>query len=805
MKNPKLTLLASWVVAASLITPSFAAEGKNEMVKPDFTKGDKIPEGATHDWTLGATGMRGWIYTEGGETSDARQISVLTVDPGSPADGKFVVGDVILGVAEKLFAYDPRTELGKALTVAESTKGKGNLSLIRWRDGKQENVVIKLAVLGNYSATAPYDCPKSKRILELGCAALAKRMEDPNYEKQSAITRSLNALGLLASGDPAYLPILKKEAEWASNFTANSMATWYYGYVMMYLAEYHIATGDDSVMPGLKRIALEASNGQSNVGSWGHKFASKDGRLMGYGMMNAPGVTLTIALVLAREAGVKAPELDLAIERSLKLLRFYPGKGSIPYGDHGPWIQNHDDNGKNGMGAVLFNLVGESGASEYFSRMALACHGNERDTGHTGNFWNMTWAMPGVVQSGPNATGAWMEEYGSWYYDLARRWDGSFPHQGPAQKATDSSRGWDATGAYLLAYAMPLKKIMLTGKRPTKVPQLSAAEAKSIVIDGRGWSVKYKEKSYEAFTQEQLFERLSSWSPVVRERAAIALSKKNLDPAPIPALVKLLESDKLYTRLGACSALAQFGKTSAPAVPALQVSLKDKDLWVRVKAAEALTKIGDPAMSALADMLTMISTKLPSASDPRGMEQRFIISAVFWHMLRLIKLDGVDKDLLRKAMVAGLKNEDGAARHAIGHVYKNMNYEDIKPIVPQVLEAVKVPAPSGEMFANSVQTNGIRALSQHHIDIGIQASANYLTEQNPWQSQRRTPEILEILLNYGAAAKPAIPTLERAAATFEAGEPDFPKSMSLEKAAAVREAIEKIKASEVHPELKHVD
>jgi hypothetical protein len=50
-----------------------------------------------------------------------------------------------------------------------------------------------------------------------------------------------------------------------------------------------------------------------------------------------------------------------------------------------------------------------------------------------------------------------------------------------------------------------------------------------------------------------------------------------------------------------------------------------------------------------------------------------------------------------------------------------------------------------------------------------------------------------------------IPTLERAAATFEAGEPDFPKQISLQKAAAVREAIEKIKASDQHPELKHID
>ena len=56
-----------------------------------------------------------------------------------------------------------------------------------------------------------------------------------------------------------------------------------------------------------ERLALEAANGQSIVGSWGHKFAGPDGRLVGYGMMNAPGVPLTISLVMARAAGVKDP------------------------------------------------------------------------------------------------------------------------------------------------------------------------------------------------------------------------------------------------------------------------------------------------------------------------------------------------------------------------------------------------------------------------------------------------------------------------------------------------------------------
>ena len=259
------------------------------------------------------------------------------------------------------------------------------------------------------------------------------------------------------------------------------MQTWYYAYVIMLLSEYQTSTGDKQFMPGLERLALEAAKGQSIVGSWGHKFAGPDGRLVGYGMMNAPGVPLTISPDDgAHRPASRIPALDLAIERSAKLLRFYIGKGAVPYGDHAPWTQTHEDNGKCGMAAVMFNFLGEKNGAEYFSRMSVASHGPERDCGHTGNFTNMLWSMPGVAQAGPQATGAWMKEFGAWYYDLARAWDGSFPHQGPPEMKKDSYGGWDSTGGYLLAYAMPLKKILLTGKQPNTAPQLDAATAQAV-------------------------------------------------------------------------------------------------------------------------------------------------------------------------------------------------------------------------------------------------------------------------------------------------------------------------------------
>ncbi len=311
-------------------------------------------------------------------------------------------------------------------------------------------------------------------------------------------------------------------AEWAVDFRDEGMATWHYGYVSMLLAEYVGVTGDESVVPGLTRLVLEAAHGQSAVGSWGHRFARPDGRLYGYGMMNSPGLPLTISLVMARGAGVKDPALDQAIDSSATLLRLYIGKGAIPFGDHHPSIENHGDNGKCRMAAVVFNLLGESKGAEFFTRMSVASHGPKRDTGHTGNFFNVLWGLPGVSQAGPHATGAWMREFGSWYSDLARQWDTSCLHQGPPEPEADSYAGWDSTGGDLLAYAMPLKKLHLTGKKTSTVPQLDAAAAQSLILDGRGWNNKDRTSLSDALTDDQLLDRLRSWSPVVRERAVEA-------------------------------------------------------------------------------------------------------------------------------------------------------------------------------------------------------------------------------------------------------------------------------------------
>jgi hypothetical protein len=206
-----------------------------------------------------------------------------------------------------------------------------------------------------------------------------------------------------------------------------------------------------------------------------------------------------------------------------------------------------------------------------------------------------------------------MKEFGAWYFDLARNHKGMFRHQGQPRPKPDSIWDWDVTGAYLLAYAMPLKNLMITGKEGWITPQLDDGEVQAIIDDGRGWSKADPYSFYDALSKDELMTRLRSWSPVVRERAATALSRK--DVKPVDEVIRLLDADDLESRFGACQALAQFGDSAASAVPKLRETLEAEDMWLRIKAAEALAGIGEPAQPALPQLLKMLARE-PGPDDP---------------------------------------------------------------------------------------------------------------------------------------------------------------------------------------------
>lgn len=729
---------------------------------PDFTKGDTVAKDGPHDWALGPTGARGWIYTNDGHSAEARQILITTVSKGSPADGALMTGDVILGIEGKTFAGDARIQFANAIGVAETEKSGGKLRLLRWRAGKTEDVVIKLAVLGSYSATAPYNCQKSKRIFELGCRSLARRMADANYARSmNPIPRSLNGLALLASGNKEWHPMLQKEAQWAAGFTAEGFATWYYGYILSFLAEYVMATNDQSVVPGLKRLALESARGQSPVGTWGHRFANPGGNLEGYGCMNQPGLSLCIGMVLAREAGVKEPELDRAISKAANFLKWFVNKGAVPYGDHQPFPA-HEDNGKCSSAAVLFDLLGDREATEYFTKMSTAAY-SERERGHTGNYFNVLWALPGVARSGPLAIGAYMKEQ-AWYYDLARGWETNFSYQGSPVGEEEHGKytSWDCSGGYLLGYALPLKSLVLTGKKPFCMTAFNAAQVDAVIAAGRDYGYKDK-NTYDRRTTEQLIAGLSSWSPFVRLRSANALGRREGDF--IPTLTKMLTGSNRDARYGACQALGALGPRADVAAPQLRAMLKDPDPWLQCLAAESLPSLGPEARkSSVSDLLALSVSKNPA--DPRRLAARSAGSALFSNYpgargpksILADSLAGVDRTQLYPALQSLMNHEDSVARGFAGKTFTQLSDQDLVALLPAITKAIEHLAPSNEMFGDGVRLAGLDLLSRLHIREGMNLCVAVM-EPSRWGAGNRIPKCAEFLARYGAEAKAVLPQL----------------------------------------------
>lgn len=794
--NPHRTPAFLLLAAAFAIQSFFPVRAAEATAIPDFTKGDA--PGKSHDWTLGPTGARGWIHTANGHSRDARQILVTEVADGSPAAGMLATGDVILGVEGKAFSEDARISFAKAIAAAEA--GSGSLNLVRWRAGSEEITEIQLPVLGAYGETAPYDCAKSKRLVELGCASLARRIAAPDYaRKNNGITRALNGLALLASGNPEYLPLLKSEAQAAADFTTDGFVSWFYGFQMMFVAEYVMATGDTSVLPGLERLALETARGQSAVGTWGHRFSPNGVNLSGYGAMNAPGLPLTIGMVLAREAGVTHPDLDKGIAKAAGFLRWYLNKGAIPYGDHQPFFA-HEDNGKCAAAAVLFDLLGDREAAEFFAKMSAAAY-SERERGHTGNYFNMLWALSGVARCGPITTGAYLKEHG-WYYDLARGWDTSFVYQGSpdGEEEHGKYKGWDCSGSYLLGYAMSMKTLRLTGKKGFSVPPLDAAQAAAVIAAGRDYTYKGDENAYDKRTTPQLAAGLASWSPYVRGRSAAALGKRDGDF--VPSLLKMLAGENRDARYGAIEALGALGPRADAAAPQLRAALQDPDPWLQSLAARAIPKLSEKERQAsVSDLLAM--TVRANPADPRRRAALYASTALFSNLpgergtrsILAQSLEGVDRAQLYPAVQALLKNEDSIARGSVKAVLPHLDDRDLVALLPDLLKAVEAIAPSNEMFGDGIVLAGLDLFSRLHLREGMALSLSSI-DPDRWGAGNRYKPCLTYLTRYGAHAKPLLPELREIRDGLAAA-----KRANAEGLAAFDQAIAAIESSTETPTL----
>ncbi len=780
---------------------------------PDLTRSNTVDR--TRTYNLGPTGLRGWIFTapeshldsvQGRTTARSRQILVTHVGTNSPAFGIVEVNDVILGVGGELFRDDARQSFGRAITEAEKT---GVMRLTFFRAGTTNEAQIKMCVLGAYRATAPYDCPKSKRILAEAYRILEQEPLPKNWHG------AISGLALLAAGDSSVSPNVRDFARsiQPGELNPDKCSSWEWGYLNLFLCEYYLRTGDKEVLPAIREYTVNLARAQSLYGTFGHGGAGRTaaggfhGSVPAYGPVNQAGLSANLAIVMGKRCGIRDPEIDPAIERASRFFSYYVGKGTIPYGEHMPWPY-HENNGKSAMAAVFFAAQGNRPvATKYFAKMATAGYAN-REYGHTGQGFSYLWGVLGANAGGPAAAAAFVKE-AQWHLDLVRRCDGSFTYDGaeqygPGQTDDDtywgrsSYNGLSPTACHVLSYAVPLRRLVITGRDARSADWLSRQDVAEAIASGR-FDLDRKRKSVP-----ELLRAFNDWSPVVRGWAAEELAARPEAKTLVPELLKLAESPQPNVRQAACETLGNIKDPAA--VPVLVRLLRHEDRWLRVKAGEALKKMGDAALPVLPEMLrAMADTAEPLQpiewADPIQFAQGQLAETVFAGPLKQ-SLPTADRKRLYPAIRAVAKNADGMARARLRDTFANLlTEEDVRALAPDLMAAIEELAPADLMFANEIRMGALQALVKYRFREAIPLCVQFARTQSKHGSQERTGVILKLLESYGIAAQEVLPEL-REFLEYCRTEPNFPEWARKEKAASVEAAVRAIEAAQEQPPLK---
>jgi hypothetical protein len=757
---------------------------------PDLTvAANRFAVDRSFTYNLGPTGMRGWIWTQwetyNSDTSTAGkpwQILVTSVGKDTPAAAAGILpNDVILGVkagggAVSLFTKDARKSLGLAIGDAEAANGV--LKLLINREGVATNqtytLQLKLTNLA-YSATAPYNCPKSARIL----ADAVKVISNKPF-KSSGIANQVLGLAKLAAGITN--DELKTYAHSMCPATGSlqprvSYSSWSWAYANIFLTEYFLMTGDTSVKDGILEWSRSLAEAQDMYGMMGHYFTENrhdgtHGSAWGYGPMHACSIPAGVSLVLAKKCGIVHPELDPAIDRLGKYESYYVDKGGLPYGEHAPELQSYRANGgRHAMAAMFFGLQGNKPTqTEYFTRMNMAEY-NGMECWHCGGDPNYIWGWIAANLGGTKALASRFEQM-RWYVDLARRCDGSFVSDAYDQGFDGVKNGdyWDpnlgyqyeldATSLYVLLFSVPDRRIYLTGRNPNPANELSAAAVSNAIWAG------HLESTVNGYTTNQLLGYFGEYDPCVRWSVAQTLAAKPDSANLVPKLIEMTNNADPRVREASCQALGTIKNPAA--IPALVARLRDPDMGVRWKAGGALQGFDAAATTApyLTDIMkafiangSLDQYSIDWADPLREANNR--LSALLFNQRPGDTLTA-PTDLLYEAVKVGLAQPDGAGRGNLARFLDNLTWTDVQTLAPNIVEAAKDPPPADRMFGADFPIYAINTLAKHNVAEGIPLAVRIADKYVLYNGigQEIVGEALKVLSNtYRGSAKEALPAL----------------------------------------------
>ena len=458
----------------------------------------KGPDAVVGGWyyNLGITGLRAVLMKD-----RPCHLRVKYVFKGSVAAGKVRAGDIITGANGKRFVvphrngygvkvfggHGPMTDFAVALDESQGDRLKGRLTLDVERDGKGVRVTMNVGTkYGPYGKTFPMACRKSDLILKELYAYIAKSQgDDGSWGPPQQNTFA--PLALLASGNKAYLPLVKKNVQMHARTTKardkSWLINWRYMAAAIVMSEYYLATGEKWVLPELQevydfltttqytdmsQIVKSASHRQPKDnkrahGGWGHNPGFE-----GYGpiaMLTGQGA---LALSMMHRCGIK---IDRTLHRKAYdfLVRGTGRNGYVWYADIPSRPDGWADMGRTGSAALANALCPYEGAR--FRRQALR---HARVIGEHPETLPDTHGSP-IMGMGYTALGAFIDppsfrkmmDKNRWWFTLAHCSDGTFYFQPNRDyNASDFTSGRSrisASAVVALIFSAKKKNLYLTG------------------------------------------------------------------------------------------------------------------------------------------------------------------------------------------------------------------------------------------------------------------------------------------------------------------------------------------------------
>lgn len=507
------------------------------------------PDQAVGAWyiNLGPTGLRvisRWAAPD--------VIEVKYVFPDSPAHGKVFVGDLIYGVNNKIFEVGFPTSLsnsGKEGTYREvgfaieesqgDPKRQGILQLMIIREGairssekesstkdgnskskksyksskkskkkdtesivvtgkqRKISVDIKLRQLGYFGKTFPDDCEKSEKM--------ANETLEYMYKNPQMFNHFMSSMAFLASGEKKYLPRVEQVVrKMMSREPTNKgrLSVWNWAFDAILLCEWYYATGDESVLPHLKKLYAIQLKGQfpsgniydaaakggvdkasgkpkktyernfpwKGTGGWGHDGWNGFAVGNGYGAFAPTTGPVFASWALMERAGMKIDKQAKYLAHDF-LERCTMVNGYVQYKDNRrpgfPRSGNQmADLGRTGA-AVMAHALFTSGGQVYldYAKSGSACIGNNPSRAlytHTHNPLGLMWCFFGVSLTDDGDYHKLMQGL-IWYYNLSRTHNGGFYTQ-PFGDSGDGGKPRNAmTPAMLFGLLKSRKKIQMLG------------------------------------------------------------------------------------------------------------------------------------------------------------------------------------------------------------------------------------------------------------------------------------------------------------------------------------------------------